>query len=260
MEGWSNLVLPGAIERLVSTQEGAFQLRLWTPDVAAPPGGFPVVYVLDGDELFLLFAETMRRLSRFPERTGVAPAVIVGVSPAEGGAERNRRFQSFTFGPPAVASDAPTDVSWGGGATLLDFLTDAAPALLTERVPLDGSRKAVYGHSLGGYFALNAVIERPDAFAACGAISPSLWWDTERVLARIDRFERTRVFLAMGEREAGEQNPLRERRAMGPRLMQLEAALRPIIPQSDLAIHVFADEDHGSVASVAIARFLRFLG
>ena len=252
---WTPIVVPGAARCML----GDYHISVWTPESAAPPHGFPAVYVLDGDELFLSFAETVRRLSRHAGRTGISPAVVVGVAAGSADDRGLRRYRDFTFGPPAAHADAPAGAQPSGGADFLGVLSDAVPYLVAQRAPVDPSRVALYAHSFGAYFALHAIARRPGAFAACGAISPSLWWDPVSVEADIGRITGTRIFLAAGEREARTADQRRIDRAMVPRLDAFEALLLAHLPHDAVGKHIFDGEDHGSVATVAIPRFLRFL-
>ena len=42
--------------------------------------------------------------------------------------------------------------------------------------PVDGGRRALWGHSYGGVLVLHALFTRPDAFSTYTAADPSLWW------------------------------------------------------------------------------------
>ena len=42
--------------------------------------------------------------------------------------------------------------------------------------PVDGGRRALWGHSYGGVLVLHALFTRPDAFSTYAAADPSLWW------------------------------------------------------------------------------------
>ncbi|RYG37036.1 MAG: alpha/beta hydrolase [Burkholderiales bacterium] len=248
---WHPLVLANASQCTITHEGHSYALSLYVPSTPAPATGFPVIHVLDGDELFPSAAEAMRRLSRFPERTGIVPAIIVGITPHSDGDSRSR-YRHYTFGPPADPASVPFGTPSGEGEALLAFITEALPSLIAQRAPIDAKRIALYGHSLSAYFTLNAAALRPGIFHVCAAVSPSLWWDEQRILNQSASLKATRIFLACGEKEAELNDPRRSHRAMLPRLKALEAALgKP-------AIRVFTNEDHGSVATVAIPEFLRF--
>jgi hypothetical protein len=75
----------------------------------------------------------------------------------------------------------------GGADKFLDFIE-------AELVPEIEKRYATHpyrvfaGHSLGGLFAIHALINRPALFNACIATSPSLWWDNFRTLHQAQEF------------------------------------------------------------------------
>jgi predicted alpha/beta superfamily hydrolase len=42
--------------------------------------------------------------------------------------------------------------------------------------------RVLVGHSLGGLFAVYALMTRPDVFQGYIAISPALWWDDQSLV------------------------------------------------------------------------------
>lgn len=232
-----------------------YQISIFTPDAAPPPGGFPSLIVLDGTALFATVAETANRLSRRPEATGVQPAVIIGVGHhGEGLYDLAQRHRDFTPGP-AAAETTPHET--GGADRFLAFLTNELLPLVAQTVPLDPARRALIGHSLAGLFTLHALAVRPAAFATYGAISPSIWWDREGVTQAISELNdrSPRLFLAAGERERTPPGAVHSERMMVESVEALAVITAPLIKT---ALEIFPDEDHGSVVSVATTRFLRF--
>jgi len=256
---WRPLVLDRAMTRTVRAAANGhdYRISLFVPDSAPPAGGFPVMIVLDGTALFATVAGTANRLSRRPEATGVQPAVIIGVGHhGEGLYDLAQRHRDFTPGP-AAAEATPHET--GGADRFLAFLIDELLPLVAQTVPLDPARRALIGHSLAGLFTLHALASRPAAFAAYGAISPSIWWNRDGVLQAISGLKdrSPRLFLAVGERERTPPGALRSERMMVESVEALAAITAPLIKT---ALEIFPDEDHGSVVSVATTRFLRFCG
>lgn len=194
-------------------------------------------------------------MSRRPVATGVQPAVIIGVGHCgEGLYDLAQRHRDFTLGP-AVVETIPHET--GGADRFLAFLIDELLPLVAQIVALDPTRRALVGHSMAGLFTLHALASRPDAFAAYGAISPSLWWDRDgvkRAIADVNNHA-PRLFLAAGERERLAPGAVRCDRRMVESIEALAAFTAPLI---ETALTIFPDEDHGSVVSVATTRFLRF--
>lgn len=256
---WRPLVLDRAMTRTVRAAANGrdYRISVFAPDAAPPPGGFPSLIVLDGSALFATVAETANRLSRRPEATGVQPAVIIGVGHhGEGLYDLAQRHRDFTPGP-AAAEATPHET--GGADRFLAFLIDELLPLVAQTVPLDPTRRALVGHSLAGLFTLHALASRPAAFAAYGAISPSIWWDREGVTQAISGLNDRSplLFLAAGERERTPPGARHSERMMVESVEELAVIAAPLI---ETTLNIFPDEDHGSIVSVAVTRFLRFCG
>ncbi|MEE4452177.1 alpha/beta hydrolase [Novosphingobium resinovorum] len=148
-------------------------------NVEVPAGGFPVLYVLDGNALFASFAET-RRIQEFAD---VGKSIVVGVGYPTDDAYDVRRLYDLTGGPPPP----PWDVEFakernGGWDKFLDFLTGKLRTEIAARYKTNPQRQALFGHSLGGLFAIHTLFTRPDAFHAIVAASPSLFWHHQEML------------------------------------------------------------------------------
>lgn len=180
------VTLPGAYEFAMQSAQGKdYKIFVAVPEGKPPAEGFPVLYLLDGNAYFMAAASAMKEQSTFAGMSNVHPAIIVGVGyPGQYSLNRDRR--SFDFLPPAHGNNlvqfAMLGASPGGADIFLNFLVDELRPALAARYPIDPTRQSLAGHSLGGYFALHAMLHRPDAFRSYAAISPSIWWDDARLL------------------------------------------------------------------------------
>lgn len=264
------------LRRLRSSANGVvYELGVWCPPARGDGNRYPVVYVLDGEDFFGTFVEAIARASRRPDATAVQPAIVVGIARVgsdEGsrGGAADGRHEDYTGGPPA--EEAPGERRVGGAESFLSFIeTELMPSIERE-LPADPARRILFGHSLAGYFALHAMATRPRMCDAYVAVSPSIWWDEAGLHAAVGRLEAPfpRVFIAVGEWEGAlppwqRESPAaartiarRERRGMIDRAQRFSAHLGEVIGHRNVAFHLFPDEDHASVALVAIARALRF--
>ncbi len=180
------VTLPGAYEFAMQSAQGkAYKIFVAVPDGKPPAEGFPVLYLLDGNAYFIAAASAMKEQSTFAALSGIQPLIVVGVG-YPGQYSLNRERRSFDFLPPAQGSStgqfAALGASPGGADAFLDFLVNELRPALAARYPIDLSRQSLAGHSLGGYFALHALLHRPAAFRSYAAISPSIWWDDARLL------------------------------------------------------------------------------
>lgn len=260
---WSPYTLPRATTCLVTAAANGhrYRLSISVPDSPPPEAGYPMLLVLDGGALFPTVAETERRLSHRTEATGVEPMVIVGVGPGDTDLyDIVQRHRDFTPGPPARPEDAGSGDT-GGATAFLSFLLDQVLPTASDAAKIDRDRVSLFGHSLAGYFILDALSRQPDAFHAWCAISPSIWWDPARLHAALARMGpiSSRVFLGVGRREqiSGQSEGRRAQRRMVDAVQEIGEALRSHAPADRVELCVFADEDHASVVSVATVRALR---
>ena len=105
-----------------------YRIFIWHP-AERPDASLPVVYLLDGNGTFPIAAAAMALQSRRPERTGVRPAIVVGIGyPTDGWLDAERRTFDYTPAvPPAALPLRPDRGGWGrtGGAdAFLDFVRD----------------------------------------------------------------------------------------------------------------------------------------
>lgn len=268
-------MLPGAQRRCLQAQANGsrYRISIWLPPGTPPPGGWPALYVLDANALFATFVEAVMRSSRRPDATAICPMAVIGIAHDDDAlfAEPLRR-RDFTFGPPAGEA-APAAGSVGGAPALLRFITDELAPALRRELPLDAARQSLFGHSLAGYFCLEALAARPKAFRSWAAVSPSIWWDEAGLRARLAAVlpgqGGPQVFMAVGEWE-GEVPPW-QRQAPGYAQLQARRAQRQMVgsaqalaaqislwlgPQQ-LTFRLFPEEDHASVVMVAVPRVLR---
>lgn len=76
-----------------------------------------------------------------------------------------------------------TDITFGESEAFADFIQDEVvphvETTLFPSAPLKTARKALFGHSYGGIFALNTLFTRPSLFNTFIAASPVTWWNKE---------------------------------------------------------------------------------
>lgn len=138
-------------------------IQVFTPQGYKPGSGtqYDVLYVLDGGNWN---TGLINNVQRFLENEGSVPSTIV-VSVL--GIDRNKDLT------PTHVDDWATS---GGGNNFLHFLKDELIPYINKNYPADGDN-ALWGHSLGGLFVINALLTDPDVFKSYIAVDPSLWWD-----------------------------------------------------------------------------------
>lgn len=212
------------------------------PKGAPPAGGWPVLYLLDGNAAFDYLT---------PDHLALVPGlVLIGVGyDTDRQFARERRTLDFT------APDGPGDGirpdpvhpgrMAGGAAQFLDRLTGPLRAAAEAGIAVDPARRTLWGHSFGGLFTLYALLARPDSFARFATISPSIWWD-EGLIRRVrDRAAPASVplLLALGDKEkrSGSDGPPPDGPA--PATMDFIADLAQH-PGHRAEVHVLRDHVH----------------
>lgn len=170
---------PFSLERsaVLDLDAGGARYRLMVawPEGPPPPAGWPVLYVLDGDDNFAAVVSTARRLAAVGRRSAVQPGIVVGVASQD----LARRVLDYTPATPGyvVPAGAPAaGLRTGGGEAFLDLMRERIQPLVLQRRGGDPRRQSLLGHSFGGLLALHALYTRPTQFSGYLAVSPSTWF------------------------------------------------------------------------------------
>jgi predicted alpha/beta superfamily hydrolase len=181
---------------VVSRQGKQYRIFVSVPRGTAPLKGYPVLVLLDANAYFAGVFSALQVLTPPDPQlasislSGVQPLIVVGVG-YPGDAPFNLARREFDFLPAHVATKPQAGIPWlnGGGADMfLTFLLDELRPALAHRYPVDPDRQSLTGHSLGGYFTLYVLVNRPSAFRNYAAISPSLWWDEQHLVNDVSKW------------------------------------------------------------------------
>ena len=179
---------------VLSSLGRAYRIFISIPQQAAPKSGYSVLLLLDGNAFFPAAVSALQTMASADippsvlKADGVEPMMIVGVG-YPGDAPINPQRREFDYLPEHASvkppENSPKSVPWllsGGADAFLAFLVDELRPALARRYPIDPNRQTLAGDSLGGFFTLYALFKSPDAFQNYVAISPSLWWDDQRLM------------------------------------------------------------------------------
>jgi predicted alpha/beta superfamily hydrolase len=169
----------------------------------AASGGWPVLWLLDGEDNFAIAAMTARRLTKAGPRTGLQPGLIVAV---ESGSLA-RRVLDYTPAVPgyAIPASAPASgLATGGADAFLALLETGIAPQIAARWPIDATRQTLMGHSFGGLFALHA-LAHGGPWTRYVAVSASLWFGQGAVQRDLEQatLPHARLLMAAGDREGG---------------------------------------------------------
>ena len=196
---------------------------------------YPVLYMSDGDAHL---GHTTSTIEFLTQNGRIPDLIVVGVTNTD-------RTRDLT---PAKSSDKDADgklrfpTSGGADNFLKFFETELIPEI--EREYRVQPYRIFAGHSLGGLFAIHAMITKPGLFNSYVAVSPSLQWENDEALKRAETFLKNQkelkatLFVSIGN-EPG---------AIGDDFDRFKALLeKSKIKGFDWQAERMLDEDHGSV-------------
>lgn len=196
---------------------------------------YPVLYMTDGDAHMGHTASTIEFLS---QNGRIPDLIVVGIT----NTDRTRDLTPAKSTNKNAAGELQFPTS-GGADNFLKFIeTELIPEIEKEyRVQ---PYRILAGHSLGGLFAVHAMVARPGVFSSYIAVSPSLQWENGEALKRAEAYLknqkelRATLFVSLGN-EPG---------AIGESFESFRAMLsKTKIKDFEWQAELMADEDHGSV-------------
>lgn len=270
---WQPVTMPEVHQlELASARTGQrYRIFLSVPETAAPAGGHPVIYLLDGNATFPSMALIARTAARRSKVTGKPAPVVVGIGYASGeDYDTPARARDYT---PSV--DGKSANGEGGADQFLDFIEQELKPLIQSSVPVNPQRQALFGHSYGGLLTLHALFTRPAAFQTYIASSPSIWHADRHILGEMAgltaaRPTRANVLVTVGELEQASAPPI----AKPTDRAAVVAQKRMVDEARDLAAQLEAQkqayglervrfielprENHGSSVFPAMSRAMEF--
>lgn len=186
--------LPGyRFERLqVVTADGQrrYRVHLAVPRAAAPPAGYPVAYLLDGNAALMeLDADLLQRLAE-----SAHPPVLALIA-HDNDLRIDGDARTFDYTPRRTGArgeefDVLNAARRSGGAdAFLSFIEGQIKLAVAAKVAVDAGRQLLWGHSYGGLFALHVLATRPAAFSDYAAVDPSLWWGEGFIVDELESLE-----------------------------------------------------------------------
>lgn len=272
VHGAAPMLLPMQTPPVLETgSDHALQFHI--PHAEPPPGGFPLVWLLDAPTTWAPMRHAL-------DESGSADSIaVVGIGwEAEGPVDQGRRRRDFTL---PAASEVPGPRGggeWGhdgdcGG--FLELLAGTLQPRAVDMLPVDPRRQVLVGHSLSGLFALHALMTGAGTFAGYVAASPSIWWDDARILdaarsADWSHAAGARVLVTVGseEQRVGPERPASvagedAAATLGEPHMVDNASLFAELLRSrglDCRFELFEGEGHGTVLPFAMAAAVELVG
>ncbi|OTB07720.1 hypothetical protein M426DRAFT_53028 [Hypoxylon sp. CI-4A] len=241
--------------------------------------GVPVIYLTDGNSVFLTALEALHRRLGI-EEPPFAVGIIVAIGyPIPAGSPKvfNNARRIWDLTPPAPGSKDTE----GGADEFIEFINDRVKPFVRQRLAdtrgAKVGREALYGHSFGGLFTLHTLFTHPTTFDCFIASSPSIWWNDEFLLKEEAGFRKNQgssshspkpsLILSIGGQEKnppqrrGEPDEDYEKRRerhngwhMVDNVHDMYARLEPSETLRYVTSHVYEGEDHGTVSACSLSR------
>jgi predicted alpha/beta superfamily hydrolase len=196
---------------------------------------YPVLYMTDGDAHMGHTASTIEFLTR---NGRISDLIVVGVT----NTDRTRDLTPVKSTNKNAAGELQFPTSGGADNFLKFFQTELIPEI--EKQYRVQPYRIFAGHSLGGLFAIHAMIAKPGLFNSYVAVSPSLQWENAEELKRAEDFFKNQkemkvtLFVSIGN----EPGPIGESFDKFKEMLS-----KTNIKDFEWQAERMADEDHGSV-------------
>ncbi|MET4141390.1 alpha/beta hydrolase-fold protein [Pedobacter sp. UYP1] len=220
--------------------------------------GYPVMYILDGENNFLTLTAMINQLSIINGNKVFPEMIIVGIINTPGNRTRD-----------LTPSKSPIFGDSGGGDNFTSFLEKELIPYVDKNYPAAPYRTLI-GHSLGGLTVMNTLIHHTSLFNAYVAIDPSMSYDQGKLLINSKPILQEKEFLkkSLFLGAANTINPGMDTAAARQDTTQVTQHLRSILALSDQLRSVqglrwnfkyYPDEDHTSVPLIAEYDALKFI-
>lgn len=142
---------------------------VFLPESALGGRKVPVIHVLAGltctEETFFIKANALK----FAAKHEVA---LVATDTSPRGAGVPGEDESYDLGTAAGFYLDATQAPWSKHYKMGSWISSELPALTEKAFPLDGDRRGIMGHSMGGHGALVHALKAPDFWKSVSAFAP----------------------------------------------------------------------------------------
>lgn len=136
--------------------------------------GYPVVILLDGEVLM----QTLQLVHSFYSGGFMPEMVLVGI------VNSNNRTKDLTPSEVKMKYGMPYNESSGGANQFTAFIAEELIPHVEKNYRIS-SHRTLIGHSYGGLFAINVLLNHSELFRNYVAIDPSLDWDNQKLVKNL---------------------------------------------------------------------------
>lgn len=132
---------------------------------------YPVVYILDGETQL----RALDAVFNYYEGHFLPDMILIGISSG------HNRMRDLTTSKVSMRFGMPIEQETGGAENITHFIEQELIPHIDSILPTTNHRTLI-GHSFGGLFTINTVLNHPDLFSYYIAIDPSLDWDNQELM------------------------------------------------------------------------------
>ncbi len=219
------------------------------------PAYYPVMYLLDPDYYFLSMTAVREALTG-DHYSNMPEMIIVGI------VNTDRSRDLTPTNSYIIHSGRKFYESSGGAKDFTGFLTNELIPYIDSAYRTN-AYKILNGHSFGGLYALNLLIEQPRTFNAYVVHDPSLWWDDKitykKALENWSTLNLNRINLFLSK--AAADTTEKDRLDHSATIDAFHKNILQNIPGNGLRyeFRFFKEEDHGTVFLPATYSAMKFI-
>lgn len=139
-----------------------YGINILYPETYSETSSYRTVYILDADDYF-------KEIANVIEETNREDIILIGI----GYTGKSRRGMDYSY---PKDNDFPSES--GGAKEFINFINHELIPYVENELDISSSDKSLFGHSLGGYFALYLLFqqEQENPFKNIIAASPNFMW------------------------------------------------------------------------------------
>jgi len=247
-----NKIVVGTTENLFSKilkEERKIWVHLLETDALYAKQSYPVVYLLDGDAHFYSVMGMIQQLSEVNMNRVFPEMIIIGISNTD-------RTRDFT-----PTSDSLDYGNSGEGERFTAFLQKELIPYVDSLYPTKPYRILI-GHSDGGLFCINTLMNHTKLFNGYIAIDPSLYWDNKKLLKQSKKllaqndFTGTSFYLSIANQGYSDTDSIKDNASAFELAKYMDSVKNKTLTYR---WHYYEDDNHGSVPFISEYDGLRFI-
>jgi predicted alpha/beta superfamily hydrolase len=208
---------------------------------------YPLLILLDGYAFFKTAAGIIHFMSSDRNRNYFMPeTIIVAIE----NVDRERDFTVTKLKTKRVNT-------MGGGKKFLTFIEKELISYVDENYRTKPYRTLV-GHSLGGLLTLNSYIDKSSIFDAYLSIDPSIWWDEDKMINKVDSISpisfKKKIYIATANQVKRRYERNKKKHDRIYTLIKIKSN-----EKADIKVKTYNNDNHRSVPLIALYDGLIYL-